>query len=110
VNHVTPAGFAHPLMTCCQRCTLSGQELTRHSRTAPASRAAGLGFATGACMAHRMSIARLTERSGWRDLAEAMAAEQCASVDLWCIFDNTASGAAVADALQFRSLLNENPR
>jgi uncharacterized protein YecE (DUF72 family) len=40
-----------------------------------------------------------------RALADDIAAEQDAGVKSWCIFDNTASGAALADALQFQQLL-----
>lgn len=38
-------------------------------------------------------------------LAQAIVREQAAGTPSWCIFDNTASGAALADALRLQSLL-----
>ena len=41
-------------------------------------------------------------------LAQAIAGEQSAGTPSWCIFDNTASGAALANAIQLQSLLAGN--
>ena len=38
-------------------------------------------------------------------LAEKLQSAQCAAIDTWCIFDNTASGHATHDALVLRKLL-----
>jgi uncharacterized protein YecE (DUF72 family) len=42
-----------------------------------------------------------------RALAQRMRAAEAAGAEVWCIFDNTASGAAAADALELLRLLEE---
>jgi uncharacterized protein YecE (DUF72 family) len=43
-----------------------------------------------------------------RDIADAITANAAASPSVWCMFDNTASSAAMADALQLSHLLADD--
>ena len=72
---------------------------TRPWSRRPRSRAGGAAWCTTACTGRRGCTTRRTRTSTWT-LSRAGSSGRRRSAAVWCIFDNTALGAATANALQ----------
>jgi uncharacterized protein YecE (DUF72 family) len=89
-------------MSCSSRIAWRGRLPIRRSIPTGRGRAAGRGWPTGVCTAPRIYFSAYGQ-AFLQELAHALAATP--ADELWCIFDNTASGAAMTDTLLLQALL-----